>query len=881
METFRLIRLCVIVAALFAALCTYGQEKNSLFDNYISLDYEKRTSYEIGGVNVVGTETRDKNAIKSIVKLKEGDQLVLAGDKIGRGIKSLWRLGIFSGLEIVMDSISGDKVYLTIKLEESPTLSKIQFKGVKKSWLDDLTTEVGESVRIGGILTQNGKSEAIQKIKTFFATKGYKNAEVTVSQKDNPNKANSVIAEFNVDQKDRLKIAKIHFEGNDFVSDRKLKKLLKETKSKSAFLKKSKFVEEDFKEDKKNILAHYNKLGYRDASILGDSMWINDEANLELKITLDEGNQYLYRNITWKGNSLYTDDQLSAILGIQPGDIFNSELLTKRLEFSLDGRDVSSLYMDRGYLFFQVNPTELSVANDSIDLEMRIYEGPQATIDKVSIAGNDRTNENVIRRTIRTIPGEKFSRSNIIRSQRELQNLGYFNPENMDINTPVNAERGTVDIEYTVEETPSDQLELSAGFGGFSGLIGTLGVSFNNFSINNITKKESWSPLPTGDGQRLSLRIQSNGRFFRSYNASFTDPWFGGNKPNSFTVGFTGTAIDNSSFGRGSLNILRGFLGLGTALKFPDDFFVSNTILNLETIKLDDYAGVFIVESGNFRNFNINQTFSRSSIDQPLFPRKGSRISLSVQFTPPYSLFRSDNFWIIGAEEKQQLINEENLKRGVRFQLMGAEADAFIRNLEEGRKFRYLEYHKWRFDAEWYFNIVGKLVMTTSAKMGYLGSYNNALGTVPFERYELGGDGLSNQNSGITGTDIISLRGYEIEDLDVNNGINSNNGIQGRGAAAIFNKFTVELRYPLSLNPTSTIFATAYFQAGNAWNSFRDYNPFDLYRSVGVGLRVFLPMFGLLGFDYAFGLDKVIPGNPNPKLGELSKFSIILGFEPD
>jgi len=856
-------------------LVSYGtaQEENPLFDNYISLDYEKRTSYEIGGVNVVGTETRDKNAIKSIVKLKEGEQIILAGDKIGRGIKSLWRLGIFSDVAIVMDSITEDKVYLTIKLEESPALSKINFNGVKKNWLDDITGSVGESVRIGGILTQNGKTEAVQKIKDFYRTKGFRNAQVTVDEKPNPNKANSVIAEFNVVPKDRMKIDRIEFVGNEFVSDRKLRKLMKETKRKSTLLKKSKFVEDDFEEDKKNVIAHYNKLGYRDATILGDSLWVNEEDHLELKISLEEGNQYVYRNITWKGNSLYTDQQLAGILGIQVGDIYNSELLDKRLEFSLDGRDVSSLYMDNGYLFFQVTPTEISVSNDSIDLEMRIYEGPQATIDKVSIAGNDRTNENVIRRTIRTIPGEKFSRSNIIRSQRELQNLGYFNPETMDISTPVNAERGTVDIEYIVEETPSDQLELSAGFGGYSGLIGTLGVSFNNFSINNITKKESWSPLPTGDGQRLSLRIQPNGRFFRSYNASFTDPWLGGNKPNSFTVGFTGSAFDNTQFGGGFLNILRGFVGLGTALKFPDDFFVSNTILNLETIKLDEYANVFIVESGNFRNFNFNQTISRSSIDQPLFPRKGSRISLSVQFTPPYSLLRGDNFWVYSPEEKQQLINEENRRRGVRFQLTDLEADNFINELEDGRKFQWLEYHKWRFDAEWYFNIVGKMVMTTSAKMGYLGSYNDAIGTVPFERFEVGGDGLSNQNSGITGTDIISLRGYEIEDLDVNTG--------RRGAAAIFNKFTVELRYPLSLNPTSTIYATTYFQAGNAWNEFRDYNPFDLYRSVGVGLRVFLPMFGLLGFDYAFGLDKVVQGEPNPGLGQLSKFSIILGFEPD
>ena len=873
MRNFKTIRYTIGLICLLATTLSIAQETNPLFEDYITVDYQAKESYKIAQVNVVGTETRDTNAIKSIVKLKEGDEIVLASDKIGRGVKSLWRLGIFSDVEILLDSVSNGELYLTIKLEESPTISRLEFRGIKKSWTDDLNDEVSNVLRIGGILTQNGRNESVQKIKDFYLTKGFPNTQVTLDQEDHPSKPNSVIAVFTVVPKDRMKIGVISFQGNEHVSDRKLRKLMKDTKKKGTIFKKSKFVESDFENDKKNIVDHYNKLGYRDARITGDSLWVNEDNNLELRVDVEEGNQYVYRSITWKGNSLYTDQQLANVLGIQPGDIYNEEQLDKRLQFSLDGRDVSSLYMDNGYLFFQATPTELSVQGDSIDLEMRIYEGPQATIDRVSIAGNDRTNENVIRRTIRTVPGDKFSRSNIIRSQRELQNLGYFNAETIDIQTPVNPDRGTVDIEYTLEETPSDQLELSAGFGGFSGLIGTLGVSFNNFSINNITKKEAWSPLPTGDGQRFSVRIQSNGRFFRSYNASFTDPWLGGKKPNSFTVGFTGSEFNNTQFGGGFLNILRGFIGLGSALKFPDDFFVSNTLLNIENINLDEFGGTFIVNSGNFKNFNINQTITRSSIDQPLFPRKGSRVSLSVQFTPPYSLFRGDNYWIYTAEERQQLILEENLSRGPRNKLEGESADQFIQNLEDGRKFEFLEYHKWRFDAEWYFNIVGKLVMATSAKMGYLGSYNDAIGTVPFERFELGGDGLSNQNAGITGTDIIALRGYEIQDLDVNEG--------RRGNAAIFNKFTMELRYPLSLNPTSTIFATTWLQAGNAWNEFSEYNPFDLYRSVGVGMRVFLPMFGLLGFDYGFGLDKVIDGTPNPNLGQLSKFSIVLGFEPD
>jgi len=503
-----------------------------------------------------------------------------------------------------------------------------------------------------------------------------------------------------------------------------------------------------------------------------------------MKLELTEGEIFVYREIEWKGNSKYTDEQLNTVLGLAKGDVFNPELLEKRLRFSVDGRDISSLYLDDGYLFFDVQPIEVAVEGNEIDIEMRIYEGPQATIDQVTIAGNDRTHENVVRRSVRTHPGQKFSRSDIIRSQREISNLGYFNPETLDVQTPVNQERGTVDIHYVLEERPSDQLELSAGYGGFQGLIGTLGVTFNNFSLANFKDRTTWNPLPQGDGQKLSIRAQSNSRFFRSMNWSFTEPWLGGKKPNSFTTGMVYT-------------------------------------------------------------------------------------SLSVKVTPPYSLFRKGDINVALSPEEEADIRE-TLRRN-RGPADAPSADDYAIELNTAsvaKRYKYLEYHKWRFDAEWYYSLVGKLVFAANIKMGLVGFYDENLGIGPFERFELGGDGLSNQNIGVTGRDIISLRGYETTDIEVNN---------TEGGGSIFDKVTLELRYPISTNPSSTIYVHGFVQGANSWIGFENFNPFQLQRSAGGGLRVFLPMFGLLGFDYGWGFDK----NINPANGGFGNFNIVLGFEPD
>jgi len=864
------------VAILLLTLCSIQAQ-----DTISVYDYSVRGDFEIGGVEVIGAESRDRNAIRSIAGLTVGKRIEIPGSDIPTAMKSLLRLKLFEDVQIVKTKTAGDIVFLEIRLIERNTLSRYSYKGVKKSQHDDLNDIVQLILTKGSIVTEDQKNLVKQKIKEFYMQKGKLDATVKIQEIVDAEKENAIRLVFEIDPKERVKVEGIYVFGNRNISSRKVRKAMGNTKQKGTLFKKTKFVEADYEMDKLSIIEKYNSKGFRDAKIRKDSVWRNAIGDIMIKIWIDEGNRYYFRDIKWKGNSKYSNDQLTRVLGINDGDVYNAQLLENRLRFSQDGRDISSLYLDDGYLFFDVQPVETTVENDSIDLEMRIYEGPQATIANVTINGNDRTHENVIRRELRTQPGKKFSRSQIIRSQREIMNLGFFNPENMDIQTPVNPQRGTVDIEYTVEERPSDQLELSAGYGGASGLLGTLGVTFNNFSIANIRKRESWSPLPQGDGQKLSLRAQSNSRFFRSFNASFTEPWLGGKKRQAFTVGAVHSSFDYSLFGSGSLKITRAFVGLGSQLKWPDDFFSRNTTLTLERIALDNYGrGNFRVDVGGdntvnitngvFKNFSIKQIFTRSSVAEPIYPRRGSRISLSIQLTPPYSLFRGDDYWVASADDKERIAGDLLRDCGPRCVITDAQFSNAVSQFEEGRKHEWLEYHKWRFDAEWYYNIFNKFVIAANAKIGILGSYNSGIGYSPFERFELGGDGLSNQTVGITGIDIVALRGYEVDEVRNTRNLSS---------ATVFNKFTMELRYPLSLNPSSSIYFHTFLQGGNSWGSFDKFNPFDLKRSGGFGMRVFLPMFGLLGFDYGFGFDKNIP-NGSP-IGSYGKFSIVLGFEPD
>ncbi len=843
--------------------------------NLPTVDYNNKRTYNIGGITINGAESRDRNAIKSIAKLREGKSISIPGDAIPNAIKALMKLRLFDNVEIVQQKVEDDLIFLEINLDERPTLSRYNIKGEKKSKHADLTEIIDRTISKGSIVTRDVKDLLILKLEESYIENGYMDAVVTISESEDKIKANSVKLTFDIDKKERVKISDIIFLNNIQFNDTKLRRQMKDTKQMGTIFKKSKYVKDDFKLDKSNIIALYNKNGYRDARIVSDSIVRRIDGNLQMFITIDEGSQYYFRDIKWKGNSKYDSVQLSTVLGISEGDIYDPEILANRLSFSLDGRDVSSLYLDDGYLFFNVDPIETAVVGNHVDLTLQITEGAQATIANVGIAGNDRTHEHVIRRELRTRPGNKFSRSEIIRSQRSLMNLGYFNPETMDIQTPVNQQNGTVDVNYVVEETPSDQLELSAGYGGSSGLLGTLGITFNNFSLANIKDKSTWSPLPQGDGQKLSLRVQSNSRFFSSANFSFTEPWLGGKNPTSFTVGGVVSSIDQEILDRGKLSIKRLYAGIGTQLKWPDDFFSINTTVTTEWISLDNYfAGGFFVDDlliseGNYKNFSITQSISRSSVADPIYPRRGSRVTLSLQFTPPYSLFRSDGLpEPLSTAEKEDVLSDLQKSRGSGAVISVQEQENAIAVAEASNTFNFLEYHKWNLSAEWYFNIFSKFVIATKFKFGFLGSYSDQIGISPFERFELGGDGLSNQTAGITGKEIISLRGYDVNDISQNN----------LGGAPIYDKLTIELRYPLSLNPSTSIYVSSFVQGGNSWSQFSEFSPFDVQRSAGFGVRVFLPMFGLLGFDYGWGFDQD-PLSPN--FENYGKFNIILGFEPE
>lgn len=859
----------LIIFSLFCfTIVAYSQQEiDSLSTiNYQILDYSAPHEYEIGGIIVTGVKDRDPNAIAGYAGLTVGKKVMIPGQDISGAIKSLWKIKLFTDVNILIDRTIGDIVFLEIRLKERPTLSKYAYKGVKKSTHEDLNDIVKDILIKGGIITDDVKILAANKIKEFYRKKGFLNAKVDIKDSPDEEKANSVKLIIDIKKNNRVKIDDIYFIGNSYVNDKTLRKKMKNIKKVGTIFKKSKYIDSEFEDDKKKIVEYYNKLGYRDCRIVGDTIAYNRNNNMVIQLRIFEGSRYKFNNITWKGNSIYTDEVLNRVLGIQKGDYYNSELLDKRLKFSLDGRDVSSLYMDKGYLFFRVDPNEVAVDSSKIDIEMRLYEGPQATIDKVVINGNDRTNEKIIRRELRTYPGEKFSRSDIIRSQREIINLGYFNPENLGINTPVNPQQGTVDIEYTVEEKPSDQLEMSAGYSGYGGLLGTLGIVFNNFSLGNVRNRSAWNPLPQGDGQKLSLRVQSN-NYYKSGNFSFTEPWFGGKTRNSLTVGGVYSKYEIS--GSGYFSTTKGFAGIGIPLKWPDDYFLANITLDMEKLQMDKFTSEnFAVTTGSFNNFSLNLTLLRSSISEPIFPRSGSKISLSLKMTPPYSSWRTVNYNLT-EDQKQIVIDNLQRERGDGTVLTDADKNTAVQNEVNRLKFRWLEYHKWKIESEWYFNIVSNLVFMSSIKMGFLGYYNNDLGLIPFERFELGGDGLSNYQANILGKDIYALRGYETGDFPLNN----------TGGAAIFNKYTVELRYLVSPNPSATIYGLLFAQAGNSWSKFRDFNPFDVKRSFGVGLRAYLPMFGLLGFDYGFGIDKEV--SADAKLTSYGKFSVILGFEPE
>ncbi|MGB0367895.1 MAG: outer membrane protein assembly factor BamA [Flavobacteriales bacterium] len=817
--------LLVVISVLMVSSATVLGQAISIGQD--KLDYASPKQYEIGDITVSGTKYLDKKVLVLLSGLSKGETIQVPGEGITEAIHKLWDQGLFSDIDVRVTRIHDGKIYLDLALQERPRLSKYALKGVKKGDANDIR----ESIRLikGKVVTDNLIVNTENIIKDHFVDKGFLNVEVSTKMDNDSTLPNNVILKFNVNKGKKVKIAKIIFRGNEEVKDGKLRRSMKETKQRQWWRvwKTSKFLDYEYEADKKALIAKYNQMGYRDARILSDTIYKVNKRLINIEINLEEGRKYYFRNIEWVGNTKYTSEVLDKILGIKKGDVFDQSRLEANLFMNPNGRDVSSLYLDDGYLFFNVEPVEALVVNDSIDLEMRVREGKQATINKVTVVGNTKTNDHVILREIRTKPGQLFSRADIIRSQRELSQLGYFNAETLGVEPKPNPVDGTVDIEYTVEEKPSDQIELSGGWGA-GRIVGTLGVSFNNFSLRNMFKKGAWRPLPAGDGQRLSLRAQSNGLFFQSYNFSFMEPWLGGNKPNAFSISayhsVQSNGIQRGEDGRQAIRITGVSVGLGTRMKWPDDFFLIQGELSYQNYILDEYQLIPGFTTGNSHTFSLKGTLTRNSIGDPIFPTYGSILSASVELTPPFSAFQNIDY----------------------------------ETAEPSEKYRLIEYHKWKFDAKWYISLAKNLVIETKMQFGFLGTYNKQLGISPFERFFVGGDGLS--GFGLDGREIVALRGYD------------NNSLSANFGGTIFTKYGAEFRYRISPNPQATVYVLAFAEAGNSWLNFNEFKPFQLKKSAGLGVRIFLPMFGLLGLDYGWRFDDV-PGRPDMAPGQFH-FSI-------
>ena len=832
-------------------------------DDLSEIDYARPQKYEIGGIVVEGAKYVDASMLSMIAGLRVGETISIPGDEISNGIRKIWDQGLFEDVAINVTDFVGNKVFLQIVIKEKPRVSKFSFKGIKKSEADDIRNKINLSR--GDIATEHLLTKTTRIIEDFYYDKGYHNVNIDIQQVADTARENYIDMLINVDKGPKVKIGKINIIGNENLADGQILAAMKETKQRGHFdplnplgplvvntladvftfhplraingveeyfydnyrpriFKASKFMEKSFEEDKKLVIEKYNAKGYRDARIVRDSVYKIDDRNLGIDLVINEGNKYHYRSINWTGNTKYTSEALSSILGIKPGDVYNKELLDKNLTYSETTLDISSLYMDDGYLFFRADPVEVAVDNDSIDLEIRLSEGKQARINNVTLAGNTKTYDHVVLRELYTRPGQLYSRSDVVRSIRELATLGFFNQENITPDVQPNFSDNTVDIGYTVEEAAADQIRFSAGYYA-SYLMLEAGLQFSNFSMRNIFNKKAWRPLPMGDGQKLSLGVSTLGRQYIQYSISFTEPWLGGRKPNSLTASFYQSfyakVADRTSADYGWFKMTGGTLGLGRRLTWPDDYFALYQGLNLKRYNLHNYQTAYLnVGDGNgkFNLISYNFVLSRNSVGQPLYPRNGSEFQLGLEITPPYSLFANKSY----------------------------------AGLSENEKYKWIEMHRWTFKAAWYTELYDKLVMMTRVRFGYLGHYNDEIGPTPFHRFFLGGDGLSTYS--VDSRELVGMRGYANNSLTPGYYNSSNSGGQGGN---IMSKYTLELRYPLSLNPQATIYALTFLEAGNCWLGFKNFDPFEVKRSAGLGVRIYLPMFGLLGLDWGYGFDDV------------------------
>jgi len=825
------LRLKIIV---FCFITTHSYSQSNQY-----VEYSLPKKYEIGGITISGTKYLNTNTILSISGLKVGDTINVPGAKISDAINNLWNQKLFSDINISIEKKIDNLIFLNINLSENKRLSKFNFVGkIKKSDVTSLKEEL--KLMRGKVLTENLINNSIEIIKEYYIEKGFYSAKINYKLTLDTTTQNSENLTFIVDAGKKIKIDKIIVNGRKKIpnnntsllnrkdtiyalSDKKIRRLMKETKEKNFWriFKVSKFIKENYENDKKNIITEYNKLGYRDARIISDSFYVNKNL-ITLKINIEEGEKYKFGDISFVGNKIYSDKELNQILKIKQNDIFNQSILDQKIFGSEKGVDISSLYLDDGYLFFNATPIEKNVSDNIIDLEIRIYEGEQARINRVSIKGNTKTNDHVIMREIRTKPGNLFKRSEIMRTQRELAQLQYFDPESFDVKIDPDPSKNKVDITYILAEKSSDQIQLQGGWGA-GRVVGSLGLTFNNFSTKNIFNRKSWDPLPSGDGQRLSLTASSNGIYYQQYRMSFVEPWLGNKKPNSLSVSLYKSITSNGQTGENRQAVeLSGFtIGLGQRLKYPDDYFTIYNGVNLQQYELINSQSFFSFSNGFSNNINYEVRLGRNSIDQLVFPRSGSNFSLSLKLTPPYSMFENKDY----------------------------------NSIRDQEKFKWIEYYKWNFKSAWYSSFTEKLVLNTKLEMGLLGAYNNQLGIAPFERFYVGGDGLSGMGMVYDGRELIALRGYQ------------NNSVSSETGASIYNKYVTELRYAISLNPASTVYVLGFLEAGNAWDKFDDFNPFSVKRSAGIGVRIMLPMIGMMGVDYGWGFDD-IPAIPNANGGQ-------------
>lgn len=783
--------------------------------------FVKETNYELGGITVKGLQKFEEETVKVFTGLVVGQEIKLPGDKLTSAIKKLYETKQFSNVEVYVSKIDGNVAYLEFEVLELPQLNNVTIEGVKKSKAKELQKDA--ELKKGAMLTDNLMVTSKNYFRKKYQEKGYLKAKVTLDTKPDTSSVNTVNMLVYIDKGEKIKIKNIDFVGNEAFSDAKLKKAMKKTKQKmfGRFWKKSKYIEADFNTDLENIVTAYSEKGYRDARVIDHSMAFNDDNTISLDIRVEEGKKYIFGDIRFLGNTRYTDEQLQSILRIEKGDTYNGKVLKERVSGTgkPDSEDITTIYQDNGYLFSRVLPVETRINNDSIDVEIRIYEDAPTKIKKVTVNGNDRTNDHVIYREIRTKPGYLYSKSDIIRTIREIGQLGFFDAESITPDLNPNYQDKTVDIDYTVAEKGSSQIELQGGYGGGS-FIGTLGLSFNNFSVKNIFNGKAYKPLPMGDGQTLSLRLQKS-RYYTTSSFSFTEPWLGGRKPQSLSFSiynskqFRYDYLTNKVDKDQRLNIIGATVGLGKRLKWPDNYFTLSQSISYQLYDLKEYGmriGNLTLSNGNLNNLSYNITLGRSSAgSNPVFPTYGSDFSIGAKMTFPYSLVETKDY----------------------------------SSIELAEKYKWLEYYKASFKGKWYTALTKDLVIMSNAEFGYLGHYNDKLGDSPFERYFVGGDGMASYQ--LDGRETIALRGYENGRLSTIDG------------GTVYNKFQMELRYPITLKPSASIYVLGFLEAGNSYEGFRNFNPFVLKRSAGLGLRVFMPAFGLLGIDFAHGFDP-LPG---------------------